>query len=302
MDKWLEYWQQEELHPDVFTDQNGNKHHAIKRFWQQALKTFSPGDSLLDIASGAGALYRCIDEIEHYDAHALDISTEALELLNNDLPSVTTHAQFLNENSFAGQTFDGVFSQFGIEYLADDGFFQVPRLLNKGGRCVFLSHIKDGVIDTITQHSLEGLKIVERIAFLEKAAVVAKAFKLDKKEAVELAINEFVSVEPELASYCVEVPKGHHIHLYNGVKQLLSNYNQYEHSVIINWLETASKQASENLERLNSMHNASLSESDIQRITDLFAHNGIRITKAAPFCLRQQDAPAAWEIIGVKQI
>lgn len=301
MDKWLEYWQQDELQADVFTDKDGNKHEALLTFWQQHIAKFAGGESVLDIASGAGAIYRCIPDISLYDAHALDISSDALTRLKSDVPSVHTHAQMLDDASFTQQQFDGVFSQFGIEYLGDSGFSHVPRLLKDGATCIFLSHIKGGVVDQVTQQSLQGLKIVEQTQFLNLAQNVADAFQTDDKQQVQQCVGLFMKVEPMLAQYCAKVPQGHHVHLYEGVKKLLSNYNNYEHSIIIKWIDVARQQALENIERLQSMHNAALDQDDIDRLSSTLAKQGLSVTSAKPFYLRAEDPPAAWEIIGVKQ-
>jgi SAM-dependent methyltransferase len=301
MDKWLEYWQQDQLQPDVFTDEEGNKHADLLAFWQSHICKFGKSASLLDIASGAGAIYRCIPTIDQYDAHALDISEDALAILKEDIPSVHTYAGPLNIKTLAQNQFDGVVSQFGIEYLSGEGFAQVPRLLKSGGKCVFLCHIKGGVIDSVTEQSLNGLTLVQDTRFLALARLVAEAFKVDQKQQVEQSVEAFMSVEPKIAAYCAEVPNGHHVHLYQGIKQLLSRYNQYEHSTVIEWIDTAHEQALENVERLQSMHNAALTQNDITYISNSLAQQGLLITTAVPFHLRAEDPPVAWEILGFKQ-
>ncbi|WP_371192783.1 class I SAM-dependent methyltransferase [Glaciecola sp. SC05] len=301
MDKWLEYWQQDNLQPDVFTDDTGNKHASLMQFWQKHITGFGEGASVLDIASGAGAVYRCVSNIADYDAHALDISQDALERLNADMPSVKTHSVFLNDNTLQDTQFDGVVSQFGIEYLGDKGFCQVPRLLKTGAKCVFLSHIRGGVVDNVTEQNLNGLLLVQRTDFLNRAQSVANAFRIDDKLKVEHAVKLFMKIEPVLADYCHKVPKGHHAHLYSGIKALLSRYNSYEHKTVIDWINVARKQAAENIERLQSMHNAALGTSDIDRISKKLSKQGLSILSTEPFYLRPGDPPAAWEIIGVKQ-
>lgn len=301
MDKWLEYWQQEELQPDVFTDKQGNKHPALLGFWQRHIASFDTNSSLLDIASGAGAIYRCATDITQYDAHALDISKDALNRLKEDLPSVNTHDQYLNDDSFRHHQFDGVFSQFGIEYLRDTGFSHVPRLMKEGARCIFLCHIKGGVVDSVTEESLKGLQLVEQVNFLGLAEDVANAFHIDIQHQVAKSVELFMQIEPVVANYCANVPNGHHAHLYNGIKQLLSNYNKYGHKAVIEWIDVARQQAAENTERLQSMHNAALDKSDVDRISHALSQQGVEIASAQPFYLRENDPPAAWEIIGVRQ-
>jgi ubiquinone/menaquinone biosynthesis C-methylase UbiE len=301
MDKWLEYWQQDELMPDVFTDKHGNKHHGLEEFWHKHFASFTEGSRVIDIASGAGAVYRCIEHIQRFDAHALDISNEALAILKTDLPSVKIHPCMLDANTLSNTGFDAVVSQFGIEYLGFDGFKQAARLLKPGGRCVFLSHIKDGAIDNVTQRSLNGLLLIRDNAFLALAKSVADAFNKDEKTLVERCVNSFMKVEPSIAEYCKNVPDGHHVHLYEGIKQLLSNYNQYEHKTVVAWIEQANTQAMENIERLESMHNAALSQQQLDELTEQLLEHQLEITQMRPFKLRKEDAPVAWEIVGVKQ-
>lgn len=301
MDKWLEYWQQDELMPDVFTDKHGNKHHGLEEFWHKHFDSFSQGSKVIDIASGAGAIYRCINDIQRYEAHALDISSDALAILKTDLPSVNIHPCMLDANTLSNTDFDAVVSQFGIEYLGVDGFMQAARLLKPGGTCVFLSHFKDGAIDYVTQRSLNGLLLIKDNAFLSLSKSVADAFDKDERALVEQCVNAFMQVEPSIAEYCKNVPDGHHVHLYEGVKQLLSNYNQYEHKTVVDWIEQANTQAMENIERLQSMHSAALSQPQLDELTNQLLEHQVKITQIRPFKLRKEDAPVAWEIVGVKQ-
>jgi SAM-dependent methyltransferase len=301
MDKWLEYWQQDKLHPDVFTDKYGNKHPALQQFWNQHFNELASGSSVLDIACGAGAVYRCIDDISEYDAHALDISKDALAKLKADLPSVHTHDTRLDSNTLLGAEFDAIVSQFGIEYLGMDGFAQIPRMLKTGGKCIFLSHIRDGVIDRVTQQSLNGLTLIQDTKFLLLAEQVADAFKKDDKNLVEQKVAAFMQVEPQVAQYCSSHPSGHHLHLYEGVKELLSKYNQYGYQAIVDWINNANIQALENIERLTSMHNAALCIEGIEKLSAMLLEIGVKIIKHEPFHIRAEDAPGAWEIVGVKQ-
>jgi len=301
MDKWLEYWQQEDLQPDVFTDKTGKKHKALQDFWQQHISSLSKQSSILDIASGAGAIYRCVPEIHLYDAHALDISNAALERLKKDIPSAHTYAQRLTKKSFKHQKFDAIVSQFGIEYLGKTGFAQLSRLLKDEAKFAFLSHIKDGAIDNVTQRSLKGLALIKRTEFLTLAENVAEAFRQDKTEHVKDCVELFMKIEPSVMRYTEKVPEGHHTHLYHGVKHLLSNYNNYAHDTVVKWIETARKQAAENTQRLRSMHRAALDQQNIDELSETLLQQGLKITSAKPFYLKASEPPVAWEIVGVKK-
>ncbi|WP_395342133.1 class I SAM-dependent methyltransferase [Ningiella sp. W23] len=296
MNKWLEYWKQDELNEDVFTDKQGRKHEKLKAFWQSKFSSIDGESQVLDVASGAGAVFRCLDSTSSLNLHALDISADALDKLKSDFPNCTTYPMALDSAKFEEKRFDLIVSQFGIEYLGFDGFLEAAKLMSDGGQCVFLSHYESGAIDIITQQSLHGLQQLQKNEFLAKAKRVAQAFIGDERRQVEAAVADFMNVEPLISQSSASMPESHHAHVYNGVKQLLSNFNQYENQHILDWLSTASNQVSENLMRLQSMHNAALSQSDIDELNAQLSSFGVKIELVSPFYLREGDLPVAWEI------
>jgi SAM-dependent methyltransferase len=152
---WSRYWSSGVLHscPGSF---RGNYDGAIAAFWHRAFDALMPGQRVLDIATGNGALPRLLLGLDEAadrgcSVDAIDLAELApnwLHALDADRRArLRLHSGVMAERlPFEDGTFDLVVSQYGIEY-ADLGsaFAEAGRVLGAQGRLRMLMHHRDAL-------------------------------------------------------------------------------------------------------------------------------------------------------------
>lgn len=300
-DKWSEYWQKESDSGEVFVDKSGNKHQALSAFWQSCLENQSVGSRIIDLACGAGSIFADLPASQNYELHAADLSPEALKHLKRRMPAVHTQICSADDLPFDDQTFDVVVSQFGIEYAGQEGFFEAARIVKKGGSLHVLCHFEDGYIDIKNRDELDGAKLVNKLAFIEKAIAVTSASYSSDDLTMKHAFDAFVTVEPELAKYAGVSERGVHHHLYHGFKSLFVNKSAYTEQDILSWLKDMRNQVDESILRLSEMRKAACSQTDMQQIIAKFAQLGMSQVNCEPFLLPEQKLPVAWYLSAIRK-
>ena len=147
---WSRYWSSGVLHscPGSF---RGNYDGAIAQFWQSAFLALKPGQRVLDIATGNGALPRLLlglDGGHDYlcEVDAIDLAQLAPGWLSSldgtQRARLHLHSGVMAEQlPFAEGRFDLVISQYGIEYTdLDNALIEAARVLAPHGRLCLLMH------------------------------------------------------------------------------------------------------------------------------------------------------------------
>lgn len=143
---WARYWASGASHSCAMSygaDYGG----AIAAFWREVFGGLRPGQRVLDIATGNGALPRlllaCRPDVE---CDAVDLSP-VVPTWVAQLPSVARQRLRLHGNTaaealpFADGSFDLIVSQYGFEYCRyDDAAAQVRRVLRPTGRIAMVIH------------------------------------------------------------------------------------------------------------------------------------------------------------------
>lgn len=147
---WTRYWSAGALHscPGSF---GGNYDGAIAEFWQKSFAALAPGQQVLDIASGNGALPRLLLGLDGAAdtgsvIDAIDLATMAPNWLAALTPALRTRLHLhsgvpAEQLPFADARFDLVISQYGIEYAdLDRALKEAARVLAPNGRLRLLMH------------------------------------------------------------------------------------------------------------------------------------------------------------------
>jgi len=167
---WARYWSTGALH-SCTTSYAGDYAGAIAAFWRDVFSALQPGQRVLDIASGNGALPRlllsCRPQAD-VDCDAVDLSPVApawaASLPAPQLERIRFHGGTRAEAlPFGDGCFDLVVSQYGFEYCRlDEAASELQRVLAPGGgvamilhhagsRPVTLAHDELAHIDWLTQ-------------------------------------------------------------------------------------------------------------------------------------------------------
>ncbi len=116
-------------------------------FAQDAVRLCSPhrSDVVLEIAAGSGALTRRLADAAKY-VTATDLSPKMVECINemtqtDHLHNVKAAVMDGQDLIFAENTFDAVYSLFGVIFFPDPnrGLTEMARVLKPGGRCLLTS-------------------------------------------------------------------------------------------------------------------------------------------------------------------
>lgn len=137
-------------------------------FWREYFSGFADGAKLLDLATGGGhvvriALATAAERNRGYEIHGVDLANIAPlrhALGPTRLSTLRLHGHVdLKALPFADADFDGVTSQFGIEYADRERAAQeAVRVLKPGGRGLFLLHHAGGAIAKNASARLEAHK------------------------------------------------------------------------------------------------------------------------------------------------
>jgi ubiquinone/menaquinone biosynthesis C-methylase UbiE len=148
---WSQYWASGLLHscPGSFA---GNYDGAIAEFWAQSFARLGPGQRVLDIATGNGALPRLllgVDGGNDFDGEidAIDLARMAPDWLGRLRPAQRSRLHFhpgtdAEALPFADGQFNLVISQYGIEYAdLDRALVEAARVLvAQGSLCLLMHH------------------------------------------------------------------------------------------------------------------------------------------------------------------
>ncbi|GAA0857699.1 class I SAM-dependent methyltransferase [Aliiglaciecola litoralis] len=298
-EKWSDYWQNEGATGEVFVNKDGHKHSALKQFWQHQVANLTSGDSLIDLACGAGSIFADLPEQHGLALSAADLSAVALQHLVAKFPQVETTVCSADDLPFDDNQFDMVVSQFGIEYAGPEAFMEAYRILKPGGRMTVLCHIQDGYIDSKNKMELVGAELAHALNFVARAKQVTAAVFANQPDEITVAMDEFVSVEPLLAASVNKSSSGPHVHLYNGFKQLFMKRQAYTQQDILDWLDGMDQEIQKSIERLTSMRKAAQSESNMQAIAERLGKPNQQVDYK-PLVLPDHNLPVAWHFELIK--
>lgn len=159
---WSTYWAGGQLHSCVgsFDAAYGR---AIGGFWDEQIADMAPGDCVLDLATGNGALPLRVWN-RHGAAirmHAVDIATLAPPWYRpGEHATVEFHSGVAMEAlPFADGSHDWVVSQYGFEYAdRDSALAESLRVLARQGRLAFVMHHAGSVLVAVGREELANIR------------------------------------------------------------------------------------------------------------------------------------------------
>lgn len=293
---WSDYWQKDGAEGEVFVNAQGDRHPALAQFWQQHFSQLDAGTRIIDIASGAGSIYAHLPEDHGFELFASDISDIALNALAKRFANVTTLVCSADQVPLDDASFDLVISQFGVEYAGLDALGEAARLVSVGGRLIALCHIRDGYIDSGNQAQLAEARLVEKLEFIDGAIALATAAFGADSASLQKAQQDFGPVADQVAAGIGRLKKGIHAHLFFGFRELYAKRQKYDLADITGWLEAMRGELDMNIDRLSRMCEAALSETDVDKIHEIFEAKGLEDVNCTPFETPGNKLPVAWNL------
>lgn len=273
--QWNEFWETESDSHEVFICGGDDKNTTLSMLWQSVFSKFNNEDRIVDVASGAGSLYRSIDTSRFSDLVAVDCSASALAILHKDLPSVRTIEQDIRKLHTMISDADQIVSQFGIEYGGINAFEASIGILSDGGSIHCLCHADSSSIPVQQQQQLEGIELIKSSEFLLLAMRCISAMYKNDVPLIEKSIEQFRRVEPLLAGFASKYPATFAAHIHSSLKSMIIRLKHYDEKVVTQWCENALIQCDELASRARDILNVALSTEKIDQIKKLFVSNNL---------------------------
>ncbi len=297
---WSDYWVSDGAGGEVFVDREGNPHPALAKFWRDILDGLAPGTRIIDVACGAGSIYAHLPADHGFALTGTDISAEALAALEKRIPGVNAVQCGADEIPCDDASFDLVLSQFGVEYAGIRAFAEAGRLLAPGGRLRALVHIEDGLIDRNNRAQLEEASVVQDCRFIDLALDLAEAVYSGDRKLVAAAEKAFVPAGHAVSAGIRRCPRGVHVHLFRGFRQLYERRQAYAREDVTGWLEQMGGEVERSLDRLTRMRNAAMSTDDMHRIAEELGERSLSDVRFREFRTGDNEVPVAWFLQGYR--
>lgn len=147
---WSSFWSKGALHSCI--DSFGQNYSGpIGDFWRAIFVDVSPGDRVLDLATGNGALPLLLSREKGEDVwvDAVDLATVAPAWHQiSRYPNIRFHSRTTVESlPFADASFDLIVSQFGLEYVVRPvALLECIRVMKPSASAAFVMHHADSVL------------------------------------------------------------------------------------------------------------------------------------------------------------
>lgn len=291
-DLWSDYWRTGQLHACT-AEFPENARQAIAAKWQATFAGLERGDSILDIATGNGALVALVAESA---APELGLSVTGVDLAEIDPQAnagfggaTEAAAAGIAELSFRGgmdaaalpfgdQSFTLVVSQFGLEYADfEKAIGEACRVAKK--RLKLLIHAADGAV--VRQNGLIPGQVKwlrEDLGLFDAAReqiTAPTAETADRLEGISAAIRK--------KSATLENPD----FLYSSSQymgQLLAQSAAMGGEQALQYLDAMEAQIMGNAERMRALAGAARSEDDLARASDICAAAGYNPVSVSAEC------------------
>lgn len=300
-DVWSRFWATGVLH-SCATSYRDNYAGPVGEFWQRAFAALVPGDSVLDIATGNGALPRLLLGTRpetSIECDAVDLAQIAPAWLDATEPAqrrrVRLHGGVVAESlPFRDGTFSLIVSQYGIEYT--DLSRSVPemlRVLAPAGRIrivahhaesrpVQLAHEEIGHIDWLS--SANGLldDAAAMMPFMARAATPAGRAALATDSQANAARARFNARQDAMSARIAESPCPDVLHeVRDAIGQLFrvamtDGADKAQHA-----LATMRGSLADSRLRLEELRRHALDDAGVRAFREQLARGGAGVTYAA---------------------
>lgn len=298
--QWNTYWNNEGAKGEVFVGADGSAHPELSDWWRSQFSTCGQSSDVVDLACGAGSVFTHLPDNHGHRLFGADISAEALTLMRERVPGVTTTVCSADSLPYEDGQFDVVCSQFGVEYAGQKAFTEAARVLGKAGKLWILCHIEDGFIDSRNRAHLDSARSITESQFIPRALELTRATFSGQKTQSDQATQAFIPAERQLAKTCKNFPTGIHLHLYNGFRKLYENRQHYHQADIEQWLTQMETDVEHNIQRLQHMRQAASDQSAMNAVVEALKASGCTDIQCQALQLQKHPLPVAWALTATR--
>ncbi len=304
---WEEYWRDGSSGGEILGGEGGSR--SLDAFWRRFLgeRDFAPPDLALDVASGAAPIARLA--LAEFPAErrprfiCADYAPAALasarRMLGAAIEGVACDARAL---PFRELSFSGVVSQFGLEYVGNDGFSAAARMVARGGRLAAIIHYRGGAIET---ECAENARVVGLIAGAGLIASARKALRktyegpkgggvhAKSEKAFAAALDD---ANAALMRSPASTGRGLSLRYAGDIAQLAARRFAFAPEDAYEWLKGVEARLDAYSKRMTSMVAAARSSADMTDIKLRLESDGLEAISFAPLTFRPGDPPGAWTL------
>jgi ubiquinone/menaquinone biosynthesis C-methylase UbiE len=289
-DLWSDYWRTSQSN-DCASDFPKTARQAIAANWRDAFAQLERGDSVLDVATGNGALVALLASTAGPE---LGLSVIGVDLAQIDPQAnaglAETEAAGIGELTFRGgidaadlpfedQSFTLVVSQFGLEYADfEKAIGEACRVARK--RLKLLIHASDGSI--VRQNGL----IPGQVDWLRKELGLFDAAREQITAATEATRGRLTSISAAIRKKCAALENPDFLYSssqYMG--KLMAQSAAMGDQKILQYLDAMEAQIMGNAKRMQALTEAARSEEDVARAGDICTaqgYNPVSVTAECP--------------------
>lgn len=289
----------------------GAGHPAIHAFWEQFFRSVSSSRNaatLLDIASGNGAVVECARDIFGDDALAIscvDVSAAAIANIHNRFPGVRGLVCDARAIPLEAATFDVVVSQFGVEYAGPRATGEAARLLAPGGHLALLLHHRAGAIHRECMDGLEALSRLQESRFIPLAiemfqagfAAIRGADRGPYDAAAARLAPAVEALEAIIARHGPQVAGDTIARLYRDVGRIHGKLQHYVPEEVLGWLHRMEQELVAYTGRLSSMLDSALDQESFQQLCTDVQNCGCMLKHTGPLTVPGAGLPLAWALV-----
>lgn len=291
---WETFWSSTDS-DEVLVNESGSNNATLEAFWRDHLALVSDRSRVIDVACGAGSVLRKIHQPPDLCV-GVDVSISALRRVSETSKGAATVVADCSTLPFPSQSFDFVFSQFGVEYAGIPAFLECSRLLAPGGVLKFLVHCKESAIQRSVARDLATVQTILRAGFFDAAKQLTQALSSKIESEVQSAAERFNVAEAALRSEVPIAPTNFAGYAYLGYQKLLRQWNQYDPSDVLSWLTGMQVEAESAAERLSNMQDAALDDAKLTEINTALSHAQFPVLEKRAVAALDSDTWIAWEL------
>ncbi|MEW5250189.1 class I SAM-dependent methyltransferase [Microbulbifer discodermiae] len=301
---WDTYW---EGTKQASTYKGGEtESHILMQKWNVIFTSIANQHThMLDIASGYGILaslaYKSL-EPRNTSITCVDISKSALEAIEKKVPHVNTKVCDAAQLPFDDASFTLITSQFGIEYAGLNAFREAGRVLQPGGLIAFVSHLTDGGIhkecnaNRAAVEDFIGTDFLNLTHNLLETKMTPGFSQLDIKTRMECLKPAIEATVDIVKKYGRNVAGGSIDKVFMDAAKISRSSENFDKAEVLSWLRKMESELIAYSERMRSMCEASLDQTDIQHIKNILLENNIHVNTVEKLPFVEGGENCAWLI------
>lgn len=268
-------------------------------FWKQKLIERPVESRCLDLACGAGAVVRHAVSIGFYEVTGLDISPDAIALMEEANPAAKGVIGSAHNIPLADACMDVITSQFGFEYAGvEETMPEIARVLAPGGKFLAIVHMSEGEIATECARARQEAYDFQQSGFIEAARdVFIKAAALEESPDARAAYQAAVeTLRPAQTTLTELAQSGHELarHTLTGTGKLFERRQNYTLEDITGWLDNLHRENKAHYARMDGMLQAAMDQVQGERALKILDMKGLRTWPLRPLRVGPDEDKIAW--------